>query len=138
MPNLAKHAQLVNESAFRTRVEAAAVQAAVNVSGESTNQTDAKSMVRQMYAQKVLNGQADLTSIVWAVAANPSLLQAYSESEHLAWTPPVPADQSTISDGDIEYTISTVWDDLSGAAKIPVYVPAPTPASTEPTPDPAQ
>jgi hypothetical protein len=123
MPYLSKHAQLVEEPAFRTRVHAAAVQAAVNVSGESTDPMDAKKVVRQLYAEKVLNGQVALDSIVWAVATNPSILQQYADSEHLAWSPPVPADQGEILDGDIEYTMSTVWDDLSGAAKIPEYVP---------------
>lgn len=118
MTNLAKLVELAEDEHFRRRVRAAAVIAALQVSGESTNAADERSQARQRYATQVLQGAIGVQPFAFATAANPSILQTYVDSEHSGWSPPTAADQASIPDGDIEYTMATIWDDLSGAARI--------------------
>lgn len=109
MPNLSAHAAVVKDAAFRERVQAAIVQAAINISGEVAGTTiPFKSQLRQNFAGLVLAGQVDMTSVIWAVSANSTILSEYAQGGVAA-----------VPDGDIEFVVATVWDDLSGAARQP-------------------
>lgn len=107
MANLQKHAELVTESNFQTRVRAATIQAAVLISGEDTDPTHAKSIVRQAFATKVLQGSIDVDALCWIVGSNSTILSEY-----------VGGGVTAIPDGDIEFVMATIWDDISGAASI--------------------
>lgn len=125
MVALAAHAALTAEQSFRDRVKAAAVQTALQVSGETGGaEISYKSALRQNYAALILAGTVDYQSVVWAVAANGTILGAYTAGAveaHPAWDPPVvgkAGDPDGISDSDIEYVLTTVWDDLCGSARV--------------------
>lgn len=125
MTALAAHAALTTEPTFRDRVKAAAVQAALAISGEAGGaEISYKSALRQNYAGLILAGTTDFQSIVWAVAANGTILGSYTAGAveaHPGWDPPVVGkvgDPDGISDSDIEYVLTTVWDDLCGSARV--------------------
>lgn len=89
-------AQLASDGTFRARVQTAVVAAALDIVGEDATANEAASLRRQSLAVAVLNAPDNFVGrFAWAVAANPAI------------TP-------DSADGDLEYTVSTVWSDVAG------------------------
>jgi hypothetical protein len=108
MANFLVHAQLANNVQFHARVQAATIQTALNISGEAG--TGEATQLRQAYAQRHLLLEAPIAPVVWAVAANVTIQQGFINGN---------GEESVIPDGDLEFVLATVWDDLSGAARVP-------------------
>jgi len=110
MPNLLATAALASDPDFRTRVAAAVVAAALNVSGEGRDDSRPNwETTRQAYATTILRAPlANLDPFVWAVASNPSISTTYQNN----------GNSESVPDGDIEFTVASVWDDVSGAAVV--------------------
>jgi hypothetical protein len=93
---LIEQAQLARYDGFRDRVLLAAVQAATQVSAEEPSGDQRKDDLRATLATNVLNdpeGYRDRFS--WAVAQNPAITFASN-------------------DGDIQFTVNSLWDGLAG------------------------
>ena len=94
----ADQAALAVNSAFRDKVRVAAVIAALQVQGEdASTYSEQQYQKRQKLAGRVLanGGTGTLEQFAWAVAANAAI-------------------DSSSSDGDIQFTVNSVWDDLAG------------------------
>jgi hypothetical protein len=91
-------AALAVDAAFQAKVRVALVTAAVDVMGEDkTGMSDAKYGKRQALAYAVLQsgGASQTERFAWAVAANVAV-------------------SSGSTDSDIQFTVNSVWDDMSG------------------------
>lgn len=92
-------ATLAGDGDFRSRVRVAVATAAVQVMGESQGSfSDTEYGKRQGLAFEVLRAAASSTYLemfVWATIQNAAII-------------------SGSSDGDIQFTVNSVWDDLSG------------------------
>ncbi len=94
---LLDQAALAANADFRSRVRAAAMVAALDVQGETPLNHGEVDEKRQGFAQQVLADGclAKLDAFVWAVVVNPAITGASL-------------------DGDIQFTVNSVWSDLSG------------------------
>jgi hypothetical protein len=90
-------ATLAADTSFQLKVRVAVVTAAKDVMGEAKgSMSDTVFGKRQQFAYQVISSSLGyLDRFVWAVVANPAITGASS-------------------DGDIQFTVNTVWDDLSG------------------------
>lgn len=96
---------LSNVPTFRARIESAIVAAAIQINGEATSGDANKDAKRKALAIGIINNTSGYVPIFSRlVAANPSISAAY------AATP----SQSVIPDGDIEFTVASVFDDAAG------------------------
>lgn len=88
---------------FQSRVRAAAVKVATAVSGEAIGTfTEAQSIKRQTLANSVLKGGENWFNWSIAVANNPT----------------VQANGTAAPDNDIEFTVTSLWDDMAGVSTI--------------------
>lgn len=100
---LADQATLARDETFRQRVAVAAVIAATQIAGEARQDGDydAYYRAREGLAVDVLsNPEGFAIRFAYAVAANPVIT----------------ADSN---DGDLQYTVNSVWDDVAGATMHP-------------------
>lgn len=98
--SLLDSAQLASDGEFRARIQVAAITAAKDVIGEEATD-DAVSLRRQSLAFAVLSSPDYLTNrFAWAVASNPAM-------------------GPDATDSDIQYTVNSVWSDLSGVFSVP-------------------
>lgn len=92
-------AALADDPQFRDRVRVAVATAAVAVMGEDKGSySDTQFGKRQSLAYEVLQaaaGGALLEAFIWATVANAAIT-------------------SGSTDGDLQFTVNGVWDDLSG------------------------
>ena len=94
--SLADQAQLARFEGFRDRVLVAAVQAARDVAAEESSGDQRKDDLRATLSTNVLNDpEGYLERFSWAVAANVAISFASTDS-------------------DIQYTVNSLWDGLSG------------------------
>lgn len=110
MPNLLPIYYASQDNEFRGRVAAAAVGTALAVLGEegTAGQSPDALSARSQLAQRVLaNPLAAVEPLSWAVAANSTVSAAAAEGG-----------ASSVSDSDIEYVLTQVWDDVSGASSV--------------------
>lgn len=93
----ADQAALAVNAAFRDRVKVATVIAAVAIQGEAVGAfSEQQYQKRQRLSSRVLTNPAGpLESFVWAVTANAAIT-------------------SGSTDGDIQFTVNSVWDDVAG------------------------
>lgn len=98
--SLTDTAQLVKDPGFNARVTAAIVTAAQQISGEEmTAGHETYYDKRAQLALEVLRAPVQKTSsFVWGVAVNPTIV----------------ASGTAASDGDIQFTVNSVWDDIAG------------------------
>lgn len=97
---------LVNTSNFQERVKVAVVTSAKLISGEAIgSMTQAQTNKRQLLATTILAGGAWWISWFYAIASNPTIA-----SGGVSGDPPV----AGASDGDIQFTVNEVWDDMAG------------------------
>jgi hypothetical protein len=96
---LSDQVMLARDGDFQDRVAMAAVIAAQAVSGEDQGTRNAgQATLRGQLATSVLNNVSEHTqAFAWSVAANPAITAGSSDS-------------------DIQYTVNSVWDDVSGAS----------------------
>jgi hypothetical protein len=89
---------LANRSSFRERVYAAAVKAAVDVAAETPDPSERSRLRRALSARILENrGNIDYAALfAVAVAANPVITQSST-------------------DGDVQFTVNSVWDAMAGA-----------------------
>jgi hypothetical protein len=92
-----EQAALATDVSFQNRVRVAMITAAVDVMGESKGvMTDSVYNKRQSFAYQVLsNSGGFLDRFAWAVVANVAITGASV-------------------DGDIQFTVNSLWNDLSG------------------------
>lgn len=96
---LAQAVTLANDQTFIDRVTAAAVAAALQIQGEAPGNTPTRAAKRSDLATAVLADPAGQSSrFARAVAANSTIQSSGTEAP----------------DGDIEFVIAAVWDDLAG------------------------
>lgn len=90
-------AALAVDETFRLRVRVAVVTAAKDVMGEAKGSlTDTVFAKRQSFAYTVISNSAGyLDRFVWGVVSNAAITGASS-------------------DGDIQFTVNSLWDDLAG------------------------
>lgn len=100
----AEQVAAAKDDGFRDRVLMAAVIAATQISGEPSHDAFADPLHgpywshRHALATAVLNDPfANVDKFAWAVASNPVI-------------------SLTATDNDIQFTVNSVWDDISGAA----------------------
>jgi hypothetical protein len=114
MATLQDRLSLTKEPDFRQRIRMAMVSAAVDVQGEATDSpgmTPAKYTKRQTLATKVITtaGEGtpdeDLKRMFVFACANNTLADTYVTAEYNA---------ESIPDGDIQFTVNSVWDDCAG------------------------
>lgn len=93
----ADQATLAKDLAFQDRIRVAITTAASNVLGEDkAAMSDQAYGKRQHLAYEVLHNSGGYTErFAWAVVANPAIT-------------------AVSTDGDLEFTVSSLWDDLSG------------------------
>ena len=93
----ADQAALAVNAAFRDRVKVATVTAAVAIQGEAVGAfSEQEYQKRQKLSSKVLiNPGGQLESFVWAVVQNAAIT-------------------SSSTDGDIQFTVNSVGDDIAG------------------------
>jgi hypothetical protein len=97
---LIDQADLAQDSTFLARVQMAMVQAALQIIGEDPGTDAALSYRRQSLGVTVLQRPAEMAPrFAWAVAANVA----------------VTADSV---DGDIQFTVATVWNDIAGVTSV--------------------
>jgi hypothetical protein len=108
MATLEDQINLAGEGWFRRRVRMASLTAAVAVQGESTeNMSPAKYQKRQDLAHRVITTAGvgtpddDLLRMFTWVCANATNADTYVATE-------------TVPDGDIQFTMNSVWDDCAG------------------------
>jgi hypothetical protein len=93
---LIDQANLAGDSAFQARVQMAIVQAALQIVGEDPGDDADLSYRRQSLGISVLQRPAEMAPrFAWAVAANPAIT-------------------TDATDSDIQFTITTVWNDIAG------------------------
>lgn len=93
---LLDQAELASDGTFRARVQSAIVAAALEIVGEDASADEAASLRRQSLAVAILNAPDNYVGrFAWAVSSNPAVT-------------------TDSADGDIAYTISTVWSDVAG------------------------
>lgn len=99
---------LAKDEEFHGRVAAAITAAALDVAGErDTQRTFNVRQRRQLLASKVLaDPAAEAPRFAWALAANPTIQGSGAGG------------QASVSDNDIAYVVTSVWDDLSGASEV--------------------
>jgi len=92
-----EQAALAADLSFQNRVRVAMTVAAVDVMGEAKGQmTDSVYNKRQSFAFQVLSNSAGyLERFVWGVVANVAIT-------------------GSSVDGDIQFTVNSLWNDLSG------------------------
>jgi hypothetical protein len=92
-----EQAALAADTSFQNRVRVAMTVAAVDVMGEAKGQmTDSVYNKRQSFAYQVLSSSAGyLERFTWGVVANVAITGAST-------------------DGDIQFTVNSLWNDLSG------------------------
>jgi len=96
---------LSNTPAFKARVEAAIVAAAIDINGEATSGDTNKDTKRKTLALAIISKTNDYVAIFSRlVAANPTISATY------AATP----DQSSVSDSNIAFAVASVFDDAAG------------------------
>jgi hypothetical protein len=89
-------AALADDETFRGRVRVAMVTAAINVMGEAKETDDQIYGKRQALAYQVLtNSGSYVDQFSWSVAANVAIT-------------------ASSIDSDIQFTVNSLWDDLSG------------------------
>jgi len=92
-------AALAEHRSFRDRVAVAMTKTAVNVAAEGPSDDARKDSLRSALATNVLNDPLGYTErFTWAVLTNAQ----------------VAANGLNAPDGDLEYTLSTVWDAIAG------------------------
>lgn len=98
--------QAVNDFGFVNRVTAAIVAAAINVSGEAvTSGKEVKYAKRQQLADRVLaNPRGETDRFAWGVACNATISQTIDSN----------GTSDAVPDGDIEFTVASLWDDFAG------------------------
>lgn len=97
---LADIAYLAGYPDFVSRCEAAMVYAAVAIGNETDTGTEYERL-RRALATNVLQGRLRFVdAFAWAVAANPSVTLA-------------------ATDGDIQFSVNSVWDAIAGAGTPP-------------------
>lgn len=98
---------LSNAPTFRARIEAAIVAAAIQINGEAPSNpvNETKDLKRKTLAIAIINNTSGYVPIFSRlVAANPTISAAYAATPN----------QSVIPDGDIEFTLASVFDDAAG------------------------
>lgn len=114
MASLDDRLELTKQGWFRQRVRMASVTAAVAVQGEATDSagmTPAKYTKRQALATKVITtaGEGtpdeDLKRMFVFACANDTLTDTWVGNEK---------EDGAIPDGDIQFTVNSVWDDCAG------------------------
>jgi hypothetical protein len=99
---LIDQANLAVDPAFMARVQMAIVQAALQIVGEELGEDPDLSYRRQSLGINVLQRPAEMApQFSWAVAANPAIT-------------------TEATDGDIQFTITTVWNDIAGVTSTPL------------------
>lgn len=99
---LIDQANLAQDATFVARVQMAIVQAALQIVGEDPGDDAGLSYRRQSLGVSVLQRPSDLADrFAWAVAANPVIT-------------------ASSTDNDIQYTITTVWNDIAGVTSTPM------------------
>lgn len=94
--SLLDQAQLAQYEGFRDRVLLAAVQAAVNVASEAPSGDSRKDSLRATLATNVLNDPEGYRDrFAWGVAQNVAVT-------------------FTSNDGDIQFTVNSLWDGIAG------------------------
>lgn len=97
---LIDQATLAEDATFVARVQMAAVQAALQIVGEDGTGDPALSYRRQSLGITVLQRPVEMAlRFAWAVAANPVIT-------------------TDSSDSDIQYTVTTIWNDLAGVTSV--------------------
>lgn len=100
---LADSAALMNDTLFRDRVTVAVVRRATMVADEAADAGDVVAGKRAALATQALtNVAAVAANFQWAVAANPTVSASAAGG------------QANVPDGDIEYVVASVWNDLAG------------------------
>ena len=110
---------IAGDPVFLSRCHALAVKVAANVKGEAYEQNaqqepTTKASKRASLAGQVFRNHGDvIASIAYAVAAAPGITSgaaytAFTDTDGAATA------AAAITDSDIEFTISTLWDDLAG------------------------
>lgn len=112
MASLEDRLELTKQGWFRQRVRMAAVSAAVDVQGEALGgMSPAKYEKRQVLASKVITtaGEGtpdeDLKRMFTFACANNTLTDTWAGNEY---------EEGAIPDGDIQFTVNSVWDDCAG------------------------
>ena len=96
---------LSRNETFQARIESAIVAAAIQINGESTSVNTDKDAKRKALAIAIINNTFGYVAIfARLVAANSTISAAYAATPN----------QSVIPDGDIEFTIASVFDDAAG------------------------
>lgn len=95
--SFATQAALAIDETFRLKVRVAMVTAAKDVMGEAKGSlSDTVFAKRQTFAYQVISNSAGyLDRFAWAVVSNAAITGAST-------------------DGDIQFTVNSLWDDLSG------------------------
>ncbi len=112
MASLNDKIELAGKGWFRKRVRMASVRAAIDVQGEdATGMAAAKYAKRQELAHKVITTAGEGTPtedlnrmFVWA-CANDTLTDTWVTGEK---------SEDSIPDGDLQFTVNSVWDDCAG------------------------
>lgn len=94
--SLVDTADLATYPAFIRRVTSAVVAAAVSVGNEGYDGTQYRIMRRALATNVLADSTAWGARFAWGVAANPAI-------------------SYTASDGDIEFTVNSLWDAMAGA-----------------------
>lgn len=112
MASLEDRLALTKEGWFRQRVRMASVTAAVAVQGEALGEmTPTKYDKRQTLAHKVIvtagegTPDEDLKRMFTFACANDTLTDTWVGNEY---------EEGGIPDGDIQFTMNSVWDDCAG------------------------
>ncbi|OXM69621.1 hypothetical protein [Amycolatopsis vastitatis] len=99
---LAESAELASFPPFVRRVQAAVSTAAKDVGAEAQDSNNpARSQLRRALATNVFADPSNYgTRFAWAVATNPVITMAST-------------------DGDVQFTVNSVWDTIAGAPPLP-------------------
>ena len=94
-----------SHAGFQNRVKYFMQKGAVAVLGEDTTGFVAgRHDARKTYADKVLAGEASVFEMAVAVATNSTIVANITSA----------GDHSSVTDGDLEFTVNSMWDDFSG------------------------
>lgn len=97
---------LVNTNNFTERVKVAVVTSAILIAGEPIGaMTQAQTNKRQLLAANILSGGVNWNIWFYTIASNPTIAAGGVSGD-----PPV----AGASDGDIQFTVNSVWDDMAG------------------------
>lgn len=98
--------QWASEPQFQSRVRSAMVKSAIAIVGEPMGSMTLKQTTkRQIMASAILNGAAAWFGWSLAVMSNAAV-----QAAGVTGDPPT----SAAPDGDIEFTVNSIWDDMSG------------------------